>query len=405
MGHAIGTIYNGITYDYKDGTTPKTAFGRTVLNEARDLTDTVNQNVVWMGDNEMTSGRTTSFSYDTYDESGETYSRFEGVESSLLITEGSPDIIESTYVPVEYSISTPGIGGPSSWDVYLEIVDDDSPGQPSKTMRVVTYNEYDTLNGYVFAGFSDDMYTNVEATGWTAIPASASTDEYGDPTMEFSFPYSGSANVLMCESMKLDDLIYDSRDAQKSQLGYLKSRNIIRHGFNQDYMKRNDMGIIIQRTTLQIPSVRDVIEKMRINVGLDSNLQANKFWQNIEDIIVTWRNGSDYVTVKLLSELGYSIEYEDEDGNEKIVVDVTDVYVDEQDRKTASFIPEDAFTEKALQVRTSWYADVTLVCGGIGSVIPPSGGRASVPNPGCNNIINRVTYENTRCQFRYDSVD
>ena len=405
MGHAIGTIYNGITYDYMDGNTPKTAFGRTVLNEARDLTDIVNQDVAWMGDDEMTSGRTTSFRYDA-NETGETYSRFEGVESSLLITEGSPDIIESTYVPVEYSISTPGIGGPSSWEVFLELVDTGSgiSNNISRTMRVVTYNEYDTLNGYVFTGFSDDMYTNVEPSGWTAITASESTDEYGDPTMEFSFSYSGSENVLMCESMKLDDLIYNS-NIPESQLGYLKSRNIIRHGFNQDYKKRNNMGIVIQGTTIQSPSVRDVIEKMRINVGLDSNSQANKFWQNIEDIIVTWRNGSDYVTVKLLSELGYSIEYEDEDGNEKIVVDVTDVYVDEHDMKSASFIPEDAFTEKALSTGwLAWYADVTLVCGGIGSVVPPSGGRASA-NPGCNNTINRVTYEKKNCKFTYGPVD
>ena len=393
MGHAVGTIYNGVTYDYLDNGTTKTVFGRTVLNEARDLTNVVNQNVTTMADSEMTSTRTTSFEYDAL-ESGGTYTRFEGAESSLLITEGSPDIIESTYVPAEYRITTTSVGSPSNWNVILEIVYSGS-SQFVQKMRISTYNEYETLNGYVFSGFVPEMYRNVEITSSTPIPAYQSTDEYGDSITEFLVNYTyGQTNVIICEGLKHDELIYDSNTSQM-KLGYLKSRNIIRHGFTQNYIKRSAMEFIIQHTSLTDGT--DVIEKMKINVGIDANLQANKFWQNIEDIIVS-RGG---ITMKLLSEFGYGIEYTDDDGAEKIVVSVTDVYVDEEGRKTAPFIPDDAFTRIALaQGQNNWNADVTLVCGGIGSVIPPSEGSF-----GCNNTINQVKFENQSCWFIYGSFD
>ena len=139
-GHVYGTIYNGITYDRREGGTTKSFFGPAVLNDSYDLTNYITPQ--FMGDSEFLSTRTTPVKVDM-DYIGE-------MESSFLITEGAPNIYEDSYLPCEYRISTLTVSGPSNWTLDLTLVHDKrlaSPCYSTREMKVTTVNDYEEFYG------------------------------------------------------------------------------------------------------------------------------------------------------------------------------------------------------------------------------------------------------------------
>ena len=396
-GHVYGTIYNGITYDRREGGATKSFFGPAVLNDSYDLTNYITPQ--FMGDSEFLSARTTPIKVDM-DYIGE-------VESSFLITEGAPNIYEDSYLPCEYRISTPTVSGPSNWTLDLTLVHDKrlaSPCYSTREMKVTTVNDYEEFYGYTITTLDSKFYTDAEYGENPAdrrITGVSTINPDGETEWSFTFPYDWfSANpkvIIIGESKKKDDLIYQMPQ-NTQRLGYLKSRNIIRNNLLQNFsMKSGDNAMFVRIKVVKAdePKNKKAVEKMVIDMNFLNIEVAEQFGESVEEVTVVW----DGVSYDLVGELGYYVEYLT---GGKLLIQISEVTYDNKDVIVQAV--DDRFTTKVLnnwpngrKTKDIEFEKLIIKSNGVGEH-----GKTDINMPGFenysyNNIIDTITFTEIKC--------
>lgn len=309
FAHTYGDIFNGITYDRADG---RTVFGNTLLNEKYDLTDNVNVNVVYLGDTEIMGNneRVTNFAYDN----NETF--FDDADMTLTIIEGAPDVYDSTYPPVEYTIIAQPIGNSSNWEVHMSVAYNLDPRtrEPieAKVKVLNTSYDFEELYYYTPSSLNPRFYNDYEFGEFAADGRKQATNNY--PTEDgdvwgFEYDYNRDTKMILCESVAYDHIEF--RDGV-TNLGYLKSRNLIRNNMTFNFiLNKTSVAYSSQFYVAGViwpfsSSGEFILMKLVFYLDLEDKKLMSDIANTTEDIIVTTTDGK---TFKLLTEMGYYAEY------------------------------------------------------------------------------------------------
>lgn len=248
-GQVHGRIFNGVVYD-KDG---KQVLGPTILNSKYNLDEYVNVATL---ENDFTVNRTgdnaSKIEYTGMSE--DDFTTFSDYTNKLVVTEGSPDVYESTYVPVEYSIETTSIGPQANWGLSLDM---DFTATTYNTNFLLTFEDtdyeeiiwywspnmnltYDTQKKLVETYDTDKLkdYFIVARGSSGNVPSSLLTG--GTITVNIPLPSPDRTGhvakiengLIVAESIKRDSFVFSKIESEK---GYLSSRNIIKDSLKVDY--------------------------------------------------------------------------------------------------------------------------------------------------------------------------